>query len=57
MLTYLVGCGVLAVVGQIVLDRLRVVPHPQRWVLLVLPVLVALLWVMQTVADPRPARA
>jgi hypothetical protein len=55
-LVYLVGTGVLAVVGQVVFSRLLPLQRPPRWVLLAGPVAVAGLWLLGSVLAPSPVR-
>ena len=53
---YLVGLGLFVPVAQMVLDRLGAVPHPPRWVLAAPWAIAALVWVLSSLADPRPTR-
>lgn len=55
-LAYLGVTGALVPIGNMMLDRIGVVPRPPRGVLLVAPVLFLLLWIAQSIADPRPQR-
>ena len=54
---YILGCGALAVIGHLILDRIGTVPRPPRAVLLFIPVIALALWCAQTLFDPRPVRA
>lgn len=53
---YLTGTGVLAVLGQIALDRVGSVPQPPKWVFWVVPAFAVVLWGVQSTIDPRPQR-
>lgn len=55
-LAYLGATGALVPIGNMVLDRIGTVPRPPRWMLLVAPALLSMLWVAQGVVDPRPQR-
>lgn len=53
---YLIGTGLGAVVGFVVLDRIQCVPTPPRVVRWVVPVLTLFLFVVLCNVDPRPQR-
>lgn len=53
---YLVGYGTAAALALAALDRLLPGLHPPRWALWILPAIVALIFLIQTAADPRPQR-
>jgi hypothetical protein len=53
---YLVAPAALAVAAHAGLDRLLPLAPPPRWVLLVAPLALALLWLAQTIAAPSPLR-
>lgn len=55
-LAYLGGAGLLAIAGQIALDRIGPLPRPPLALLLAGPALVALLWIVGTVTQPSPLR-
>jgi len=55
-LAYLGGAAVMAVAAQIALDRLHPLPVPPRPLLWAAPVLVLLLWLVQSALAPAPQR-
>ena len=53
---YILGLGLLVPIGQVVMDRVGHMPRPADRVLWVAPVLAALVWLAQGVADMQPCR-
>lgn len=56
VLLYLFGVGWVVPLANVILDRIKVLPRPPVWVLLLLPVLATALWLIQTAAAPSPQR-
>ena len=56
ILLYHLGTGAAAALGCMMVAQLGRVPRPSSWVLLVVPVLAAALWVFQGIYDPRAER-
>lgn len=53
---YLIGSGLAAVAGFLILDRIGRVPVPGKWGGTVMPLLAAALFLAQSAVDPRPQR-
>jgi hypothetical protein len=53
---YLLGCGVLVVLAHWGVDRMGHLPRPPAMVLWIAPGIAALVWMVQTLADPNPLR-
>lgn len=53
---YILGLAVLVPLAQVVMDRMGQMPQPGRWVLWVAPLIAALVWVAQGVAEMNPFR-
>ncbi len=56
VLFYLAGVGFVVPLGHLILDRLHTVPRPPRWVLLICPALLTLLWLAKTATAFAPQR-
>ena len=53
---YVLGLGLLVPMAQVVMDRMGQMPRPRGWVLWVAPVVAALVWGAQGVAEMNPYR-
>jgi hypothetical protein len=53
---YMLGCGLVVVLAQVVMDRMGSLPRPKPWVLWIAPAIAAAVWLAHSVADPNPMR-
>ena len=53
---YILGLGLLVPLAHGVMDRMGHLPRPPAWVLWIAPAFAALVWVLQSVAEPSPVR-